>query len=175
MKKNMFIVDLVEIDQSICARLCEEDNNYNFAEDVFGNHIYINDLGEVVAWMHEYEPEDYIIASSLEDFYSKYTLYDIEEIFEILEREKKKHDNNSKDKPQSEYHVFIELYKAKAVVGKDFIDLSFVCDDDQYDATAAYKKGKITEEELNKMSSFSKSYLKDANRINKEKHNKNDK
>lgn len=174
MKKNMFIVDLVEINQSICARLCEDDK-HNFAEDVFGNHVYINDFGEVVAWMHEYEPEDYIIASSLDDFYSKYTLYDIEEIFEIIERQKKKNKDDGKEEPEPEHHVIIELYKAKAVVGKDFIDLSFFCDDDQYDATEAYNKGKITEEELNKMSSFSKSYLKDANRINREKHNKNNK
>lgn len=32
MKKNMFIVDLVEIDQIICTRLCEKDNNNIFVD-----------------------------------------------------------------------------------------------------------------------------------------------
>lgn len=169
MMKNMFIANIDEIDDSFIGVICEGALSKNrFAEDNFGNFAVIEDDGSIVAYMLDYEKEDYNIAESVEDFYKKYTLYDVDEVYEILnsQRDKKNQDENN-------HHVFIELYKAKAVVGKDFIDLSFVCDDDQYDATEAYNKGKITEEELNKMSTFLKSYLKDANRVNKEKHNKN--
>ena len=73
------------INEEICATLCDgEMAEKRFAEDEFGNHVYIDDNGQVVAWMHEYEPEDYVIASSLDDFYKRYPLYTLDEVLDII-------------------------------------------------------------------------------------------
>jgi len=85
MIKDMFIANIPEINEEICATLCDgEMAEKRFAEDEFGNHVYIDDNGQVVAWMHEYEPEDYVIASSLDDFYNRYPLYTLDEVLNII-------------------------------------------------------------------------------------------
>jgi len=85
MKKDMFMANIREINEEICATLCDgEMAEKRFAEDEFGNHVYINDKGQIIAWMHEYEPEDYVIASSIDDFYKRYPLYTLDEVLEII-------------------------------------------------------------------------------------------
>ena len=58
------------------------------------------------------------------------------------------------------------------IIGKDFIDLSFVVDNDKYNVTAAYNHGKISKEELNKLEVFYPKYLKEANKVNNDKKKK---
>lgn len=165
MTKDMFIVEIPEINEEICATLCDgEMAEKRFAEDEFGNHVYIDDNGQVIAWMHEYEPEDYVIASSLDDFYNKYTLYTLDEVLDIIR-------NTETQKPPEESDYWKKLYEAEAVIGKDFIDRSYALDN-MYNVSLAFKEGKITSEELFKLENFSPRYLKEANKINKEKHNR---
>lgn len=49
MKKDMFIANIPEINEEICATLCDGEMAVLFAEDEFGNHVYIDDNGQVVA------------------------------------------------------------------------------------------------------------------------------
>lgn len=167
MIKNMFIADIEEIDDSFIGIICQgELSKTRFAEDNFGNFAVIEDDGSIVAYMLDYEKEEYKLAESKEDFYGKYTLYDIEEVYDILNKQRKN------EIIEKEHDFITELYKAKAVIGKDFIDLNFVIDNDQYNVTAAYNHGKISEDELKKLKIFDPEYLKEANKVNKEKHNK---
>lgn len=167
MIKKMFIADIEEIDDIFIGIICKgELSKTRFAEDNFGNFAIIEDDGSVVAYMLDYEKEEYKLAESKEDFYSKYTLYDIEEVYDILNKRRKN------AKIEEEHDFITELYKAKAVIGKDFIDLSFITDNDRYNVTAAYNHGKISKDELNKLEVFYPNYLKEANKINKEKHNR---
>ena len=71
-----------------------------------------------------------------------------------------------------DHDIIIDLYKAKAVIGKDFIDLDYVVNNNKYNATAAYNNKKITIDELKKLENFGPEYLKEANKVNKEKHNR---
>ena len=163
----MFIADIEEIDDSFIGIICQgELSKTRFAEDNFGNFAVIEDDGSIVAYMLDYEKEEYKLAESKEDFYGKYTLYDIEEVYDILNKQRKN------EIIEKEHDFITELYKAKAVIGKDFIDLNFVIDNDQYNVTAAYNHGKISEDELKKLKIFDPEYLKEANKVNKEKHNK---
>jgi len=170
MIKNMFIVDIEEIGDSFIGIICQgELSKTRFAEDNFGNFAIIEDDGSIVAYMLDYEKEEYKIAESKEDFYGKYTLYDIEEVYDILNKQRKN------EIIEKEHDFITELYKAKAVIGKDFIDLSFVIDNDQYNVTAAYNHRKISKDELNKLKVFYPKYLKEANQVNKDKHNRKEK
>lgn len=165
MIKKMFIADIEEIDDSFIGIICQgELSKTRFAEDNFGNFAVIEDDGSIVAYMLDYEKEEYKLAESKEDFYGKYTLYDIEEVYDIL--------NKRRTHIEDEHDIIIELYKAKAVIGKDFIDLAYVVDDNKYNATSAYNHGKISEDELKKLKIFGPEYLKEANKVNKEKHNR---
>lgn len=167
MIKKMFIADIEEIGDSFIGIICQgELSKTRFAEDNFGNFAIIEDDGSIVAYMLDYEKEEYELAESKEDFYSKYTLYDIEEVYDILNKRRKN------EKIEEEYDFITELYKAKAVIGKDFIDLTYVVDDNKYNATSAYNHGKISEDELKKLKNFGPEYLKEANKVNKEKHNR---
>ena len=167
MIKKMFIADIEEIGDSFIGIICQgELSKTRFAEDNFGNFAVIEDDGSIVAYMLDYEKEEYKLAESKEDFYSKYTLYDIEEVYDILNKRRKN------EKIEEEYDFITELYKAKAVIGKDFIDLTYVVDDNKYNATSAYNHGKISEDELKKLKNFGPEYLKEANKVNKEKHNR---
>lgn len=171
MKKDMFFCLIPEINVEICATLCYgEVAKKRFAEDEFGNHIYIDNKGRVVAWMHEYEPEDYIISNSLSDFYNTHTFYDFDEVIKIIND--KYPDETLTNKEHEDF--FVALYEAKAVIGKDFIDLTYK-EGDQCNVSKAFKNVKITEEELFKLENFSPSYLKEANKINNEKKLKNQK
>lgn len=168
MIKNMFIVDIEEIGDSFIGIICQgELSKTRFAEDNFGNFAIIEDDGSIVAYMLDYEKEEYKIAESKEDFYNKYTLYNIEEVYDIL--------NKRRINIDDDHDIIIDLYKAKAVIGKDFIDLSFVIDNDQYNVTAAYNHRKISKDELNKLKVFYPKYLKEANQVNKDKHNRKEK
>lgn len=170
MIKNMFIADIEEIGDSFIGIICQgELSKTRFAEDNFGNFAVIEDDGSIVAYMLDYEKEEYKIAESKEDFYGKYTLYDIEEVYDILNKQRKN------EIIEKEHDFITELYKAKAVIGKDFIDLSFVIDNDQYNVTAAYNHRKISKDELNKLKVFYPKYLKEANQVNKDKHNRKEK
>lgn len=165
MIKKMFIADIEEINDSFIGIICQgELSKTRFAEDNFGNFAIIEDDGSIVAYMLDYEKEEYKLAESKEDFYGKYTLYDIEEVYDIL--------NKRRTHIEDEHDIIIELYKAKAVIGKDFIDLTYVVDDNKYNATSAYNHGKISKDELKKLEVFYPKYLKEANKINKEKHNR---
>lgn len=165
MIKKMFIADIEEIDDSFIGIICQgELSKTRFAEDNFGNFAVIEDDGSIVAYMLDYEKEEYKLAESKEDFYNKYTLYNIDEVYDILNK-RRKH-------IEDEHDIIIELYKAKAVIGKDFIDLAYVVDDNKYNATSAYNHGKISKDELKKLEVFYPKYLKEANKINKEKHNR---
>lgn len=165
MIKKMFIADIEEIGDSFIGIICQgELSKTRFAEDNFGNFAIIEDDGSIVAYMLDYEKEEYKLAESKEDFYCKYTLYDIEEVYDIL--------NKRRTHIEDEHDIIIELYKAKAVIGKDFIDLTYVVDDNKYNATSAYNYGKISKDELKKLEVFYPKYLKEANKINKEKHNR---
>lgn len=165
MIKKMFIADIEEIDDSFIGIICQgELSKTRFAEDNFGNFAVIEDDGSIVAYMLDYEKEEYKLAESKEDFYGKYTLYDIEEVYDIL--------NKRRTHIEDEHDIIIELYKAKAVIGKDFIDLNYVVNNNKYNATAAYNHGKISKDELKKLEVFYPKYLKEANKINKEKHNR---
>ena len=166
----MFIADIEEIGDSFIGIICQgELSKTRFAEDNFGNFAVIEDDGSIVAYMLDYEKEEYKIAESKEDFYGKYTLYDIEEVYDILNKQRKN------EIIEKEHDFITELYKAKAVIGKDFIDLSFVIDNDQYNVTAAYNHRKISKDELNKLKVFYPKYLKEANQVNKDKHNRKEK
>lgn len=170
MKKNMFIAYIAEIDDCFIGTLCEGSlSEKRFAEDDFGNYCVIDKNGCIIAYMLDYEKEEYQIAKTLEEFKENYPLYNIEEVSVILDE---KYKAKESVKP---HNIIIELYKAKAIIGKDFIDLKFVVDGNKYDATAAYNNGKITEEEFNKIKVFYPSYLKEANKINNEKKLKNQK
>lgn len=165
MIKKMFIADIEEINDSFIGIICQgELSKTRFAEDNFGNFAIIEDDGSIVAYMLDYEKEEYKLAESKEDFYRKYTLYDIDEVYDILNKRRK----HIKD----EHDIIIDLYKAKAVIGKDFIDLTYVVDDNKYNATSAYNHGKISKDELKKLEVFYPKYLKEANKVNKEKHNR---
>lgn len=165
MIKKMFIADIEEIDNSFIGIICQgELSKTRFAEDNFGNFAIIEDDGSIVAYMLDYEKEEYKLAESKEDFYRKYTLYDIDEVYDILNK-RRKH-------IEDEHDIIIDLYKAKAVIGKDFIDLTYVVDDNKYNATSAYNHGKISKDELKKLEVFYPKYLKEANKVNKEKHNR---
>lgn len=165
MIKKMFIADIEEIDDSFIGIICQgELSKTRFAEDNFGNFAVIEDDGSIVAYMLDYEKEEYKLAESKEDFYNKYTLYNIDEVYDILNK-RRKHIEDDHD-------IIIELYKAKAVIGKDFIDLAYVVDDNKYNATSAYNHGKISDDELKKLEIFYPKYLKEANKVNKEKHNR---
>lgn len=167
MTKNMFIADIEEIEDSFIGIICQgELSKTRFAEDNFGNFAIIEEDGSIIAYMLDYEKEEYKLAESKEDFYNKYTLYDIEEVYDILNKQRKN------EKVEKENDFITELYKAKAVIGKDFIDLSFVVDNDKYNVTAAYNHGKISKEELNKLEIFYPKYLKEANKINNDKKEK---
>lgn len=167
MIKNMFIADIEEIGDSFIGIICQgELSKTRFAEDNFGNFAVIEDDGSIVAYMLDYEKEEYKIAESKEDFYGKYTLYDIEEVYDILNKQRKN------EIIEKEHDFITELYKAKAVIGKDFIDLTYVVDDNKYNATSAYNHGKISKDELKKLEVFYPKYLKEANKVNKEKHNR---
>ena len=167
MIKDMFIVNIPEINEEICATLCDgEMAEKRFAEDEFGNHVYIDDNGQVVAWMHEYEPEDYVIASSLDDFYNRHPLYTLDEALEIIR-------NTRIQKPHKESDSWTKLYQAEAVIGKDFIDRSYALNN-MYNISLAFKEGKITPDELFKLENFSPRYLKEAKKVNNDKkRNKN--
>ena len=165
MIKNMFIADIEEIGDSFIGIICQgELSKTRFAEDNFGNFAIIEDDGSIVAYMLDYEKEEYKIAESKEDFYNKYTLYNIEEVYDIL--------NKRRINIEDEHDIIIDLYKAKAVIGKDFIDLTYVVDDNKYNATSAYNHVKISKDELKKLEVFYPKYLKEANKVNKEKHNR---
>lgn len=165
MIKKMFIADIEELNDSFIGIICQgELSKTRFAEDNFGNFAIIEDDGSIVAYMLDYEKEEYKLAESKEDFYGKYTLYDIEEVYDIL--------NKRRTHIENEHDIIIELYKAQAVIGKDFIDLTYVVDDNKYNATSAYNHGKISKDELKKLEVFYPEYLKEANKINKEKHNR---
>ena len=167
MIKNMFIADIEEIGDSFIGIICQgELSKTRFAEDNFGNFAIIEDDGSIVAYMLDYEKEEYKLAESKEDFYRKYTLYDIEEVYDILNKQRKN------EKIEEEHDFITELYKAKAVIGKDFIDLNFVIDNDQYNVTAAYNNGKISKDELKKLEVFYPKYLKEANKVNNDKKEK---
>ena len=162
MIKDMFIFNIPEINEEICATLCDgEMVEKRFAEDEFGNYVYIDDNGQVVAWMHEYEPEDYVIASSLDDFYNRYTLYTLDEILNIIR-------NTETQKIPEESDYWTELYQAEAVIGKDFIDRSYALNN-MYNVSLAFKEGKITSDELFKLENFSPRYFKEAKKVNNDK------
>ena len=162
MTKNMFIADIKEIGDSFIGIICQgELSKTRFAEDNFGNFSIIEEDGSIVAYMLDYEKEEYKLAESKEDFYNKYTLYDIEEVYDILNK-RRKH-------IQDEHDIIIDLYKAKAVIGKDFIDLAYVVNNNKYNATAAYNNNKITMDELKKLENFGPEYLKEAKKVNNDK------
>lgn len=167
MKKNVFIAYIEQIDDHFIGFLCKdiEDNNI-FAEDHFGNFCTIEN-GAIIAYMLEYEPEQYKIADCLDDFYNKYPLYDIDEAFKVLDEI-----NSSNRKNEKNYEIITDLDEAKAVMGKDFIDLTFAMDDNKYNATAAYNNNKITIEELKKIENFNPKYFKEAKKVNNDKKNK---
>lgn len=142
--------------------LCDgEMAEKRFAEDEFGNHVYINDKGQIVAWMHEYEPEDYVIASSIDDFYKRHPLYTLDEVLDIIR-------NISTQQNLDESDSWTKLYQAEAVIGKDFIDRSYALNN-MYNVSSAFRDGKITSEELFKLENFSPRYLKEAKQVNKNK------
>lgn len=162
MKKDMFMANIREINEEICATLCDgEMAEKRFAEDEFGNHVYINDKGQIIAWMHEYEPEDYVIASSIDDFYKRYPLYTLDEVLEIIRNTETKENLEESD-------YWTVLYEAEAVIGKDFIDRSYALNN-MYNVSSAFRDGKITSEELFKLENFSPRYLKEAKQVNKNK------
>lgn len=162
MKRDMFIAHIEQINEEILATLCDgEMAGKRFAEDEFGNHVYINDKGQVVAWMHEYEPEDYVIASSIDDFYKRYTLYTLDEVLDIIR-------NISTQQNLDESDSWTKLYQAEAVIGKDFIDRSYAVNN-MYNVSLAFREGKISSEELFKLENFSPRYLKEAKQVNKNK------
>ena len=162
MIKNMFIVDIEEIGDSFIGIICQgELSKTRFAEDNFGNFAIIEDDGSIVAYMLDYEKEEYKIAESKEDFYNKYTLYNIEEVYDIL--------NKRRINIDDDHDIIIDLYKAKAVIGKDFIDLDYVVNNNKYNATAAYNNNKITIEELKKIENFNPKYFKEAKKVNNDK------
>lgn len=167
MKKNVFIAYIEQIDDHFIGFLCKdiEDNNI-FAEDHFGNFCTIEN-GAIIAYMLEYEPEQYKIADSLNEFCDKYPLYDIDEAFKVLDEI-----NSTNQKKEKSYEIITDLDEAKAVIGKDFIDLTYVVNDNKYNATEAYNNNKITIDELKKLENFGPEYLKEANKVNKEKHNR---
>lgn len=162
MIKNMFIADIEEIGDSFIGIICQgELSKTRFAEDNFGNFAVIEDDGSIVAYMLDYEKEEYKIAESKEDFYNKYTLYNIEEVYDIL--------NKRRINIDDDHDIIIDLYKAKAVIGKDFIDLDYVVNNNKYNATAAYNNNTITIEELKKIENFNPKYFKEAKKVNNDK------
>lgn len=164
MIKDMFIADIQEIDDSFIGIICQDELSKNrFAEDNFGNFAVIEDDGSIVAYMLDYEKEEYKIAESIDDFYKKYTLYNIDEVYDILNKQRKH--------IEKKHDILIDLYKAKAVIGKDFIDLSYVLDDNKYNVTSAYNN-KITIDELKKLENFDPEYFKEAKKVNNEKKKK---
>lgn len=164
MNKNVFIAYIEQIDDHFIGFLCKdiEDNNI-FAEDHFGNFCTIEN-GAIIAHMLEYEPEEYKIADSLNEFCDKYPLYDIDEAFKVLDEI-----NSSNRKNEKNYEIITDLDEAKAVIGKDFIDLTYVVNDNKYNATAAYNNNKITIEELKKIENFNPKYFKEAKKVNNDK------
>lgn len=166
MRKNMFIADIIEIDDSFIGFICYGKlPQTRFAEDSFGNFAIIEDDGSIVAYMLDYEKEKYKLAESKEDFYQKYTLYNVDEVCEILEKRRIK--NGQEEIKESDF--ITELYKAKAIIGKDFIDLNFIVDGDLYNVTAAYAHGKISDDELKKLEVFYPKYFKEAKQVNNNK------
>lgn len=86
MKKNVFIAYIEQIDDHFIGFLCDDiKNNKIFAEDHFGNFCTIEN-GIIISHMLEYEPEEYKIADSLNEFCDKYPLYDIDEAFKVLDK-----------------------------------------------------------------------------------------
>lgn len=167
MKKNVFIAYIEQIDDHFIGFLCDDiKNNKIFAEDHFGNFCTIEN-GIIISHMLEYEPEEYKIADSLNEFCDKYPLYDIDEAFKVLDEI-----NSSNQKKEKSYEIITDLDEAKAVIGKDFIDLTFAMDDNKYNATDAYNNNKITIEELKKIENFNPKYFKEAKKVNNDKKNK---
>ena len=171
MKKNVFIAYIEEIDNHFIGFLCEDiENNNIFAEDPLGNFCTIEN-GAIIANMLEYEPEEYKIADSLNNFYNKYPLYDIEEAFKLLDEINSNNRVNRKN--EKNYEIIADLDEAKAVIGKDFIDLSYAVNNNKYNATAAYNN-KINMDELKKLENFAPEYFKEAKKVNNDKkRNKN--
>jgi len=164
MIKNVFVVYIEQIDNHFIGFLCEYiENNNIFSEDSFGNFCTIEN-GVIIAHMLEYEPEEYKIADSLNEFCDKYPLYDIDEAFKILDEI-----NSTNQKKEKSYEIITDLDEAKAVIGKDFIDLTYVVNDNKYNATAAYNNNKITIEELKKIENFNPKYFKEAKKVNNDK------
>lgn len=75
-------------------------------------------------------------------------------------------------KKEKSYEIITDLDEAKAVIVKDFIDLTFAMDDNKYNATDAYNNNKITIDELKKIENFSPEYFKEAKKVNNDKKNK---
>lgn len=164
MKKNVFIAYIEQIDDHFIGFLCDDiKNNKIFAEDHFGNFCTIEN-GIIISHMLEYEPEEYKIADSLNEFCDKYPLYDIDEAFKVLDEI-----NSSNQKKEKSYEIITDLDEAKAVIGKDFIDLTYVVNDNKYNATAAYNNNTITIEELKKIENFNPKYFKEAKKVNNDK------
>lgn len=164
MKKNVFIAYIEQIDDHFIGFLCDDiKNNKIFAEDHFGNFCTIEN-GIIISHMLEYEPEEYKIADCLNEFCDKYPLYDIDEAFKVLDEI-----NSSNRKNEKNYEIITDLDEAKAVIGKDFIDLTYVVNDNKYNATAAYNNNTITIEELKKIENFNPKYFKEAKKVNNDK------
>ena len=161
----MFMANIPEINEEIWATLCDgKMAKERFAEDEFGNHVYINDKGQVVSWMHEYEPEDYVIASSLSDFYKRHPLQTLDEALDIIRNTEKPNNLEQSDS-------WTKLYQAEAVIGKDFIDRSYAVNN-MYNVSLAFKEGRIPSYELFKLENFSPRYLKEAKKVNNDKKKK---
>ena len=110
MKKNVFIAYIEEIDNHFIGFLCEDiENNNIFAEDTLGNFCTIENV-TIIANMLEYEPEEYKITDSLNSFYNKYPLYDIEEVFKLLDDvNSNNYSNHKNEKIEKEHDFIIEL------------------------------------------------------------------
>lgn len=164
MKKDMFFIEIQKINKRFIGTLCEGNlAKKRLAENEFGDFAYINEKGEVVIFMHEFEPEDYVVFDSEKDFLEKTVFYSLEEVMEILEKE------NSNKQEENISDTIIDLYKAMAIIGKDFIDKTYIINGNKYNASEALRNHKITQEEMKKMRFFLPKYLKEAKKVNENK------
>lgn len=167
MKKNMFILDLKEINEEFCGTLyvsladleknIQDWQGKKIAEDEFGNFIYIDSEKRVILFMHEHEQENFLLYYTIQEFFENTVFSSLEEIINIIENE-----IQMNQKEDTDYDFFIEWYKAKVIIGNK-INREYQVGD-YYNMSAALRDNILTQEEYKKLEVFFPHYLKNKRR-----------
>jgi hypothetical protein len=149
MKKEYFIIDIKEINNSYAFKMLENEEDHGIvknviAEDDFGNKLFIKNK-KVYAYIHDHIKEKIKLYDSYQSFKEETKFHTRNELEKIQQQRIEKY---RKENAEFEIDILVDIKTASVYLGKSKFDRKYI-ERFKYNISKAFSDKVITEDDFN--------------------------